>query len=203
MQPPVELIVGLGNPGDKYERTRHNAGFWFIDALARRAGAELRSEKRFLGETARADVDGRACHLLKPATFMNRSGQSVAALARYFRIPVESILVVHDEIDLPPGTARLKRGGGHGGHNGLRDIVSALGGGFARLRLGVGHPGSSDEVVDYVLRTPSAAERALIEEAMDAAAAVLPQVLAGEMEKAMNRLHTRKDNGATDGAGGP
>lgn len=197
MQPPIELIVGLGNPGDKYDRTRHNAGFWLVDCVARRAGAEFKPERRFFGETAQAAVDGAICRLLKPTTFMNKSGRAVAALAGYFRIPIERILVVHDDIDLPPGSARLKRGGGHGGHNGLRDIVSALGGdgGFARLRLGVGHPGRSDEVVDYVLRTPPTGERDLIVEAIDEAVAVLPLVVAGEVEKAMNRLHATKDNG--------
>lgn len=192
MQPSIDLVVGLGNPGRKYERTRHNAGFWLVDAVAEQAGVAFKAEKRFAGETAQVTMDGQACHLLKPATYMNRSGQAVTAMANYFRVPVERILVVHDDIDLPPGTARLKRGGGHGGHNGLRDIVAALGSGFARLRLGVGHPGHSDDVVDYVLRTPPADERALIMEAIGEAVDVLPQVLAGDSEKAMNRLHTRK-----------
>lgn len=194
MHGPIEIIAGLGNPGVEYEATRHNAGFWLLDALARRLGVGFKAERRFQAETARADLDGHACHLLKPVTYMNRSGQAVAALARYYRIPVERILVVHDEIDLPAGTARLKRGGGHGGHNGLRDIIEAFGGavGFLRLRLGVGRPASSDEVVNYVLRAPSATDRTLILGAIDDALAVLPLVVAGQTERAMNRLHRRQ-----------
>jgi peptidyl-tRNA hydrolase, PTH1 family len=192
LQPPVELIAGLGNPGDKYSRTRHNAGFWLLDALAQRLGAEFMPEPRFNGETASGDIDGRRVRLIKPATFMNRSGQAVGALARYFRIAPESVLIVHDEIDLPPGAVRIKRGGGHGGHNGLRDIIAAFGGdaGFLRLRIGVGHPGSADEVVEYVLQAPPAAERSLILEAIGRALVVLAQVVAGDTEKAMHRLHS-------------
>lgn len=192
MQAPVELIAGLGNPGDKYVHTRHNAGFWLLDALARRLGAEFVPEARFSGDTASGQFDGNRLRLIKPTTFMNRSGQAVGALARYFRIPPERVLVVHDELDLPPGVARIKRGGGHGGHNGLRDIIAAFGGdaGFLRLRLGIGHPGQADQVVDYVLRSPPAAERELIVEAIDRALAVLPQVVAGDTEKAMHRLHS-------------
>ncbi len=195
MQPPVELIAGLGNPGDKYSQTRHNAGFWLLDALARRLGAEFMPEPRFNGETANGEIGGRRVRLIKPATFMNLSGQAVGAVARYFRIAPESVLVVHDEIDLPPGVVRIKRGGGHGGHNGLRDIVSVFGGdaGFLRLRIGVGHPGNADEVVDYVLKTPPADERSLILEAIDRALAVLAQVVAGDTEKAMHRLHSARD----------
>ncbi|MCC6207201.1 MAG: aminoacyl-tRNA hydrolase [Gammaproteobacteria bacterium] len=195
MSAPIEVIAGLGNPGAEYRDTRHNAGFWLLDDLARRAGAEFRSERRFQGETARAEIDGLPCHLLKPTTFMNRSGQAVAALARYYRIPVERILVVHDEIDLPPGAARFKRGGGHGGHNGLRDIIEVFGGAtdFLRLRLGVGHPGSAAAVVNYVLHPPSAADRTLIDTAIGEAIEVLPLALAGQSERAMNRLHRRRD----------
>lgn len=196
MQGPIEIIAGLGNPGTDYQDTRHNAGFWLLDTVARQFGVDFRPERRFHAETARATLDGHPCHLLKPATFMNRSGRSVVALAHYYRIPVERILVVHDEIDLPPGAVRLKRGGGHGGHNGLRDVIDAFGGetGFLRLRLGVGRPATSDEVVSYVLRPPPAAERALIREAIDAAIAVLPLVVCGELGRAMNRLHPRKQN---------
>lgn len=195
MSAPIEVIAGLGNPGAEYRETRHNAGFWLLDELARRAGAEFRSERRFQSETARAELDGHPCHLLKPMTFMNRSGQAVAALARYYRIPVECILVVHDEIDLPPGTARFKRGGGHGGHNGLRDIIEVFGGAtdFLRLRLGVGHPGSAGEVVNYVLHPPSAADRTLIDTAIGEAIGVLPLALSGQSERAMNHLHRRRD----------
>jgi PTH1 family peptidyl-tRNA hydrolase len=202
---PIEVIAGLGNPGPEYRDTRHNAGFWLLDLIARQSGAEFGVERRFQAETARAELDGHPCHLIKPLTFMNRSGQAVAALARYYRVPIERILVVHDEIDLPPGTVRLKRGGGHGGHNGLRDIIEAFGGaaGFLRLRLGVGRPAASDEVVNYVLHAPSAADRTLIGTAIDAAVAVLPLVVAGETERAMNRLHRRpdgkkEDNGNTE-----
>ncbi|MBK9131575.1 MAG: aminoacyl-tRNA hydrolase [Gammaproteobacteria bacterium] len=195
MSAPIEVIAGLGNPGAEYRDTRHNAGFWLLDELARRAGAEFRSERRFQSETARAELDGRPCHLLKPLTFMNRSGQAVAALVRYYRIPVERILVVHDEIDLPAGTARFKRGGGHGGHNGLRDIIEVFGGAtdFLRLRLGVGRPGSADEVVSYVLHPPSAADRTLIDTAIGEAIGVLPLALDGQSERAMNHLHRRRD----------
>ncbi|HEB98046.1 MAG TPA: aminoacyl-tRNA hydrolase [Thiotrichales bacterium] len=189
--PAVQLIVGLGNPGPRYERTRHNAGFWFVDELVRRQACSLRNEARFHGDAARCSIDGHDCRLLKPHTFMNRSGQAVAALARFYRIPPEAILVVHDEIDLPPGTARLKRGGGHGGHNGLRDIIARLGSReFLRLRLGVGHPGHRDQVVDYVLHRPPVEEQTAIESAMDEALAVLPLVVAGELEQAMHRLHS-------------
>lgn len=195
MQGPIEIIAGLGNPGAEYRDTRHNAGFWLLDALAQRCGAEFKAERRFQAETARADLDGYTCHLLKPQTFMNRSGQAVAALARYYRIPIESVLVVHDEIDLPAGTVRLKRGGGHGGHNGLRDIIEVFGGatGFLRLRLGVGRPDHSDQVVNYVLHAPSAGDRQAIDTAIADALAVLPQVVAGQGERAMNRLHRRRE----------
>lgn len=195
MQPPVELIAGLGNPGEKYARTRHNAGFWLLDLISRQAGVEFMPEPRFHGETASVEFDGRRVRLIKPTTFMNRSGQGVGALANYFRIAPESVLVVHDEIDLPPGIARLKRGGGHGGHNGLRDIIATFSGdpGFLRLRIGVGHPGHADEVVDYVLKTPPSAERDQIDEAMASALEVLPQVIAGDTEKAMHHLHSVKD----------
>ncbi|MBK8163739.1 MAG: aminoacyl-tRNA hydrolase [Gammaproteobacteria bacterium] len=198
MSAPIEVIAGLGNPGGDYQDTRHNAGFWLLDDLARQLGVEFRAERRFHAETARADLDGHPCHLLKPVTFMNRSGQAVAALARYYRVPLERILVVHDEIDLPPGIARLKRGGGHGGHNGLRDIIEVFGGAadFLRLRLGVGRPASSDDVVNYVLHAPSVTDRALIRTAIDDAIAVLPLVVSGEAGRAMNRLHRRRDDNA-------
>ncbi|WP_018232590.1 aminoacyl-tRNA hydrolase [Thioalkalivibrio thiocyanodenitrificans] len=190
-QIPVQLVAGLGNPGPRYTETRHNAGFWFVDALARQHGADLRLENRFAGEVARIVLDGRETRLLKPQTFMNRSGQSLKLLAGFYRIPVEAILVVHDEIDLPPGEVRLKRGGGHGGHNGLRDIMAHLGRDFLRLRIGVGHPGYKDEVVDYVLHRPSRDEEAGIRESIDRALAVMPEVVAGELERAMHQLHSK------------
>jgi peptidyl-tRNA hydrolase, PTH1 family len=185
-------VVGLGNPGPNYARTRHNAGFWFVDALAARMGAALRPAARFFGDTADGVYEGRRVRLLKPTVFMNRSGQSVAALARYYDIPADEILIVHDEIDLPPGTVRLKLGGGHGGHNGLRDIIAALGDrDFVRLRIGVGHPGHKDDVVDAVLSRPSAREENLILEGMDKAFDALPQVLAGKSQRAMNLLNRK------------
>jgi PTH1 family peptidyl-tRNA hydrolase len=189
------LLVGLGNPGEKYERTRHNAGFWLLDVLANSLGATFRAERRYNAEIASATIGGQALHLLKPMTFMNRSGQAVAPWARYHQVAPDRMLVVHDEIDLPPGVARLKRGGGAGGHNGLRDIIAAFGNeqNFYRLRIGVGRPGpSADGVVDYVLKSPPSAERALITTAIDAALAVMPQIVAGEIERAMQHLHTKE-----------
>lgn len=184
------LLVGLGNPGSEYQNTRHNAGFWFVDEVARRYGGRFKMESKFHGEVCRITVAGHDCHLLKPGTFMNRSGQAVLALAQFFKYPLDSILVVHDELDLPPGSVRLKRGGGHGGHNGLRDMVSRLGSGdFLRLRIGIGHPGHKDKVVGYVLNRPNADDEALIRQAIDRAVDELPYVLAGELDKAMNRLH--------------
>ena len=189
----IDLIVGLGNPGREYEKTRHNAGFWFVDALAASANTSFRHDARFHGEVCKASFAGRDVWLLKPATFMNRSGQAVAALARFYKLPVEAILVAHDELDLPPGTARLKRGGGHGGHNGLRDIISHLGTNtFLRLRLGIGHPGTSREVVDYVLTKPAVGDRELVEAAIRDCQSVLPKVVAGEFQRAMNELHASK-----------
>ena len=188
----IKLIVGLGNPGDQYSLTRHNAGFWFVDELARRCQAEFRPEKRFHGVLAQCRSRELDCRLFKPATFMNRSGQAVAAISRFFDIPREAVLVVHDELDLPPGTARVKQGGGHGGHNGLRDLISHLGGGeFYRLRLGIGHPGHRDQVVDFVLRKPSGDDRALIENAIAAALDVIAEIVDGQFGRAMNLLHVR------------
>ena len=187
----VQLIVGLGNPGAEYEQTRHNAGFWFVDALARAAGCALRGEARFHADVARCTLHGHDCRLQKPTTFMNRSGQAVAALAKFLRIPPGESLVVHDELDLPPGTARLKKGGGHGGHNGLRDLIAHLGTqDFLRLRLGVGHPGDRSQVVDYVLHRPSREDHELINAAMQRALEVMPLAIAGEFERAMHRLHS-------------
>ncbi len=191
--PAIQLIVGLGNPGSEYEPTRHNAGFWFVDDLARRCRGDFRAEPRFHSEVTRCRIDGHECRLQKPLTFMNRSGQAVGALMRFFKIPVEQILVVHDELDLSPGTVRLKKGGGHGGHNGLRDLISHLGGkDFYRLRIGIGHPGHRDQVVDYVLKKPSSDDRRLIEDAIYDALDVMPDVVAGEFERAMHTLHTQK-----------
>ena len=187
----VKLIVGLGNPGDKYDLTRHNAGFWFVDEIARQYGAEFRPETKFHGEATRIQSNGLDFWLLKPATFMNRSGQSIQAIANFYKIPVESILVVHDELDLDAGVAKLKKGGGHGGHNGLRDTIAKLGNTFLRLRLGIGHPGHRDQVVDYVLKAPSKTDRQLIDDASYAASKVIPELINGQLEKAMMTLHTK------------
>jgi PTH1 family peptidyl-tRNA hydrolase len=190
---PIRLVVGLGNPGTQYEATRHNVGFWFVDALARREGLQFRVESRFQGLLARLTLDGSDLRLLKPTTFMNRSGQSVAAVARYFELPPEAVLVAHDELDLPAGAVRLKKGGGHAGHNGLRDIVKVLGTrDFWRLRIGIDRPQDRAQVVNYVLsRAPREAER-LVLDALDEAERCLPDVVAGDVQKAMNRLHSRR-----------
>ena len=187
----VQLIVGLGNPGDKYDQTRHNAGFWFVDEVARQYGVVFRPETKFLGEVARIQSNGLDFWLLKPATFMNRSGQSIQALAKFYKIPVESILVVHDELDLEPGVVKLKVGGGHGGHNGLRDMIAAMGKTFPRLRLGIGHPGHRDQVVDYVLKGASKIDRQQIDDAIYDASKVVPELIQGDMQKAMHVLHTK------------
>ncbi|VAW45861.1 Peptidyl-tRNA hydrolase [hydrothermal vent metagenome] len=187
----VQLIVGLGNPGDKYEQTRHNAGFWFVDEVARQYGVVFRPETKFLGEVVRVQSNGLDFWLLKPATFMNRSGQSIQALAKFYKIPVESILVVHDELDLEVGVAKLKVGGGHGGHNGLRDTIAVMGKAFPRLRLGIGHPGHRDQVVDYVLKSPSKIDCKLIEDAIYNASKIVPELVQNDMQKAMCILHTK------------
>ncbi len=188
----IQLIVGLGNPGAQYEDTRHNAGFWYVEQLARAKGVFLQPEKKFFGHTARITLGGQDVRLINPATFMNRSGQSVGAIAAFFKIPPESILVVHDELDLPVGVGRLKQGGGHGGHNGLRDIISALGNSrdFLRLRLGIGHPGNSKEVVNYVLNKPSVAERQKIDSVIDEAVRITDEAITGSRSKAVQELHT-------------
>jgi PTH1 family peptidyl-tRNA hydrolase len=192
--PAIQLIVGLGNPGTEYEPTRHNAGFWFVDELARRCQASFRGEARFHSEVARCILQGAECRLQKPQTYMNRSGQAVRSLMQFFRIPIEQILVAHDELDLPVGTAKLKKGGGHGGHNGLRDLISHLDSReFYRLRIGIGHPGHKDQVVDYVLKQPGKQERPLIDTAIDAALDVMPAVIGGHIEKAMHSLHSRNN----------
>ena len=191
MPGPLKLIVGLGNPGARYESTRHNAGFWFVDRFAAQYRCGLARQARVHGQLGRLTLDGVDCRLLKPDTYMNESGRAMRAVLDYFHIQPYEALVVHDEIDLDPGVVRLKQGGGHGGHNGLRDIISTLGNGdFPRLRIGVGHPGHKDEVIDYVLRKAGAAERKLIDDAIARALEVMPLVLKGELEKAMTALHT-------------
>ena len=190
----IKLIVGLGNPGAEYTATRHNAGFWFVDQLARDAGASLRDERRFHGHYGRGRLNGQEVHLLEPQTFMNRSGQSVVAVAQFFKILPDEILVAHDEIDLPPGTIRLKLGGGIAGHNGLRDIASVLGTPeFWRMRIGVGHPRTlqlQQQVMDFVLHPPRRDEQKLVDEAIERGMDVLPQMFDGQTEAAMMRLHT-------------
>ncbi len=187
---PIKVIVGLGNPGSDYEETRHNAGFWFVDLLAEHHGGMFRSEAKFHGQVCRIQVGGENCWLLKPATYMNRSGQSVSSFANYYRISVEEILVAHDELDMAPGVARLKQGGGHAGHNGLRDIISALGGrDFWRLRIGIDHPGDARQVVNYVLGRPSREDAEAVARALDDAQRVVPELMSGAYQKAMNRLH--------------
>ena len=192
MDTPVQLIVGLGNPGPQYDRTRHNAGADFVAALANRYSVELTPESKFLGETAKAIIDGAPVWLLIPDTFMNRSGKAIAALASFYRIPTTAILVAHDELDLSPGTARLKLGGGHGGHNGRRDTIQALGNNrdFARLRLGIGHPGHASGVVNFVLKRAPASEQELIEQSIDQALDVIGDTVAGRWNDAMKKLHT-------------
>ena len=188
----IRLIVGLGNPGADYVDTRHNAGFWLVDRLAADRSLEFRFEKRDNADECKFNAAGRDRLLQKPMTFMNRSGQAVAALARYYKIRTEQVLVIHDELDLPPGTSRIKQGGGHGGHNGLRDIISHLGGnGFFRIRIGIGHPGDSNQVINYVLRKPSTTDREAIEGAIADSLAVMPLIYEGSIEKAMHALHSQ------------
>jgi peptidyl-tRNA hydrolase, PTH1 family len=187
----LKLIVGLGNPGSEYSETRHNAGFWFLDRLAADYRASFSADRKYHGDTARLVADGIDYRLLKPQTYMNKSGRAVQAVSAYYNIRPEEILVVHDEIDLDTGVVRLKQGGGHGGHNGLRDIIEQIGSkDFVRLRLGVGHPGHSSQVHNYVLQRPGNEERRLLDTAMTDALAVMPLVMQGEMNKAMSRLHT-------------
>jgi PTH1 family peptidyl-tRNA hydrolase len=188
---PLQLVVGLGNPGPEHAATRHNAGFWFVDELASRHDARLKPERRYVADAGRATIAGVALWLLKPMGYMNRSGQSVRAFCDYLQVPSSQVLVVHDELDLPPGVARLKSGGGAGGHNGLRDVIAHLGEDFWRLRIGIGHPGHRDEVIDYVLEPPGAVEERLMREAIELAVAEFPRLLTEGAERMMNRLHTK------------
>jgi PTH1 family peptidyl-tRNA hydrolase len=190
----IKLIVGLGNPGSEYRGTRHNAGADFVEALGRRCGAILQEESRFSGLTGRVTFGGHDLRLLIPTTFMNLSGQSVAAMAGFYKIAPEEMLIAHDELDVPAGSARFKQGGGHGGHNGLRDIVPALGknANFHRLRIGIGHPGQASRVSGYVLGKPSQDDRDRIDASIDEAIAALPLLLDGDSTKAMTRLHSFK-----------
>ena len=187
----IKIIVGLGNPGAEHQNDRHNVGYWFLDRLADEAGVSFKSEKRFSGDIARTRIGDSDFRLLKPTTYMNLSGQCVQAVLAYQRIKPEQMLVVHDEIDLPVGTLRLKQGGGHGGHNGLRDIIRHLGAEFLRLRVGIGHPGQTDEVHGQVLRKPQADEQKVLDEAIRDALAALPILLDEGLAKAQHRLHSR------------
>jgi len=189
----IKLFVGLGNPGPDYEATRHNAGFWFVDGLARSLRVPLQLDRGYFGLMGRTTVDGHTLWLLEPQTFMNKSGQSVAALARFFKIAPQEILVAHDELDLPPGEAKLKLGGSHAGHNGLRDIHGQLGSAdYWRLRIGVGHPGHKAEVVNWVLKKPSADDRTAIEVTIERGLKAFPDLMMGRMNKATALIHTSK-----------
>jgi PTH1 family peptidyl-tRNA hydrolase len=188
----IRLLVGLGNPGPEYEATRHNAGFWWLDAAARKVGVTLMPQRGYFGLAAKAGTPHGAVWLLQPMTYMNLSGKSVAALARFFKIAPQEILVVHDELDLLPGQAKIKLGGGHAGHNGLKDIHAQLGSAdFWRLRLGIGHPGVKAEVVDYVLRRPSTEHRDAIEQAIARSVDALGLLLDADMERAMMAIHAK------------
>jgi peptidyl-tRNA hydrolase, PTH1 family len=186
----LKIIVGLGNPGPEHLLTRHNAGFWFVDALAAKVGARFRSHTKFQGEICRVEFAGDEVTLLKPMTYMNRSGLSIRALIDYQKVPPLQVLVVHDELDLPVGEARFKQGGGHGGHNGLRDTVTHLGPDFWRLRLGIGHPGDKSEVIDYVLRRAPKIEEDSILASVGKAVDALETFIDKGAERAMNELHT-------------
>ena len=189
----IKLFVGLGNPGPEYEATRHNAGFWWIDALARELKLTLVPERAYHGLMARTSIAGHSVWLLQPQTFMNLSGKSVAALARFFKIQPDEILVAHDELDFEPGVVKLKRGGSHGGHNGLRDIHAQLGSSdYWRLRIGIGHPGVKSEVIHWVLKKPAPDQRTLIEDSITHALKAAPALLAGDMDKATLLVHTTK-----------
>lgn len=188
-----KLLVGLGNPGPEYEDTRHNAGFWWLEAVARELKINLNPERSYFGVAGRGSFEGRPIWLLEPMTFMNRSGQSVAALARFFKIAPEEILVAHDELDLEPGELKLKKAGGHAGHNGLRDIHAQLGSSdYWRLRIGVGHPGVKSEVANWVLKKPAPDQRDALEQSIERAMRALPDLLAGRMDKATATIHTSK-----------
>jgi PTH1 family peptidyl-tRNA hydrolase len=189
---PLKVIVGLGNPGPEHLLTRHNAGFWFVDALASKWGGRFRSHTRFQGDICRVPFGGQEITLLKPMTYMNRSGLSVRAISDYMKVAPAEILVAHDELDLPVGDARFKLGGGHGGHNGLRDIITHVGADFWRLRLGIGHPGDRSQVIDYVLHRASAEEEDKILNAVGAALDMLPTFIEQGSERAMNGLHQKR-----------
>lgn len=194
MASSIKAIVGLGNPGPRYFETRHNVGFWFVDALANRCQETFRVESRLQGELAPARLGSQRCWLFKPGTFMNLSGQAVVALASYYKLAADELLVVYDDIDLPPGVARFKSGGGHGGHNGLRDIHRHLGNDYQRLRIGVGHPGHKNEVVDYVLRRPRAQQQRDIDAAIECSLDLIERLIGDDRQNAVTALHTQLSN---------
>ncbi|MEX2125608.1 MAG: aminoacyl-tRNA hydrolase [Woeseia sp.] len=194
MDTHLSIIAGLGNPDDRYERTLHNAGFWFADTVAATDAGQFRFEKRFDAEVCKITLAGGEVWLLKPQSYMNLSGGPIRAMLDYYRLPAEKLLVAHDEIDLPPGVVRLKKGGGHGGHNGVRDTIRHCGNDFMRLRLGVGHPGTKDQVTGYVLKQGPADVDAAVRDAIGEAVAILPLLAEKGLEIAMNRLHTRANS---------
>lgn len=198
LDPGLELIVGLGNPGEQYAKTRHNAGFWLLDRIAAHFNLVFRRQSRFRGDIAELIYADRKILLLKPTTYMNLSGQSAAAAASFYRLPVDHVLVVHDDLDLPVGTARLKRGGGHGGHNGLRDLIAAGLRDCWRLRIGIDHPGDRDDVIDYVLKNPSKPDREMIDTVLDRCMDITELMLDGQMEKAMHQLHSSRPQDTSD-----
>ena len=192
MSKAIRIIAGLGNPEDRYERTLHNAGFWFVDALAREYGGSFKYEKNFDAECCKISVDRNAIWLVKPQSYMNHSGGPVRAALDYYRAKPGELLVAHDEIDLPPGTVRLKQGGGHGGHNGIRDVIRHCGADFLRLRIGVGHPGEKDKVTNYVLKRGSSDVEAAVERNIDDAVEIMPLLVGGDINAAMKQLHTKE-----------
>ena len=191
MKKAIRIIAGLGNPEERYERTLHNAGFWFVEAVAREFGGQFRYEKKFDAEICRVRVHGEDVWLVKPQSYMNHSGPPVRGMLDYYRLQTAQLLVAHDEIDLPPGTVRIKDGGGHGGHNGIRDVIRHCGPDFLRLRLGVGHPGEKDKVTNYVLKRGPSETEAAIERNIDETIAVMPELVEGDVNAAMKKLHTR------------
>lgn len=195
---PLRAVIGLGNPGADHARTRHNAGFWLVDRLAERAGATFRTESRFKADVAKASVDGRDLLLVKPLTYMNLSGDAVQPLAAFYKLTAPDLMVAHDELDLPPGVVRLKRGGGHGGHNGLRSIHKPMGDAYLRLRVGIGHPGHRDRVLSYVLGRPMREEEALIMRGIEYAMSALDTLLERGWDRAAQQLHTTGADDADD-----
>ena len=187
----LSIIAGLGNPEDKYERTLHNAGFWFVDAVARKYGGQFRYEKKFDAEICKVGIEGSDVWLAKPQSYMNQSGQPVRAVLDYYRLNPRHMLVAHDEIDLPPDIIRFKQGGGHGGHNGIRDVMAHCGKDFMRLRIGVGHPGEKDKVTGYVLKRGSSETESAVEKNIDAALDVIPLLMDDGLNAAMKKLHTK------------